>query len=65
MKVDGWGLYEGSTADLTLIDPEREWTFQVEKSRSLSRNSPFDGRTMKGKAMVTVVGGKVVHEEAR
>ena len=65
MKVDGWGLYEGSTADLTLIDPEREWTFDVEKSRSLSRNSPFDGRTMKGKAMVTVVGGKVVHEEAR
>jgi dihydroorotase len=65
MKVDGWGLYEGSTADLTLIDPERKWTFQVERSRSLSRNSPFDGRTMKGKAMVTVVGGKVVHEEAR
>ena len=65
MKVDGWGLYEGSTADLTLIDPELEWTFDVEKSRSLSRNSPFDGRTMKGKAMVTVVGGKVVHEEAR
>ncbi len=65
MKVDGWGLYEGSTADLTLIDPEREWTFDVEKSRSLSRNSPFDGRTMRGKAMVTVVGGKVVHEEAR
>ena len=65
MKVDGWGLYEGSTADLTLIDPERDWTFDVGKSRSLSRNSPFDGRTMKGKAMVTVVGGKVVHEEAR
>ncbi len=65
MKVDGWGLYEGSTADLTLIDPEREWAFQVERSRSLSRNSPFDGRAMKGKAMVTVVGGKVVHEEAR
>ena len=65
MKVDGWGLYEGSVADLTLVDPEREWTFDVEESRSLSRNSPFNGRSMKGRAMVTIVDGRVVYEETR
>ena len=63
MKVEGWGLFTGSNADLTLIDPEREWTFDVEKSRSLSRNSPFHNWALKGKAVVTMVGGKVVYED--
>ena len=63
MKIDRWGLFEGSMADLTLIDPEREWTFRVSDSRSLSRNSPFDGWSFKGKAVATIVGGKVVYED--
>lgn len=63
MKIDRWGLFEGSMADLTLIDPEREWTFRVSDSRSLSRNTPFDGWSFKGKAVATIVGGKVVYED--
>jgi dihydroorotase len=63
MKVDPWGLYAGSVADLTVIDPNREWTYDVAQSRSLSRNSPFDGWTFRGKAVLTVVGGKVVYED--
>ena len=65
MKVDGWGLYEGSPADLTVFDTEHEWTFDVGQSRSLSRNSPFDGWKLKGKAMATIVGGRIVYEEHR
>jgi dihydroorotase len=49
-------------ADLTLIDTEREWTFKVDESRSKSRNSPFDGWKLRGRAVVTIVGGKVVYE---
>jgi dihydroorotase len=63
MKVDGWGLYEGSRADLTILDMDREWTFDVGLSRSLSRNSPFDGWEMKGKAVATIVGGEVIYED--
>ncbi len=63
MKIDRWGIFEGSMADLTLIDPEREWTFRGSDSRSLSRNTPFDGWSFKGKAVATIVGGKVVYED--
>ena len=63
MKIDRWGLFEGSMADLTLIDPDKEWTFRVSDSRSLSRNTPFDGWSFKGKAVATIVGGKVVYED--
>jgi dihydroorotase len=62
MKVQPWGLFKGSGADLTIIDPDKEWTFRVGESRSLSRNSPFDGWTLKGRAVGTIVGGKVVNE---
>jgi dihydroorotase len=65
MRVDGWGLYEGSPADLTVFDSAHEWTFNVGQSRSLSRNSPFDGWKLKGRAMATIVGGRIVYEEHR
>ena len=63
MKVTPWGLFEGSSADLTLLDPNRHWKFDVHQSRSRSRNSPFHGWPMKGKAVATIVGGKVVYED--
>jgi dihydroorotase len=63
MKVTPWGLFEGSDADLTLIDLTRTWNFDVAQSRSLSRNSPFNGWVMHGKAVATVVGGKVVYQD--
>lgn len=63
MKVVPWGLFEGSTADLTILDINRTWTFDVNQSRSRSRNSPFHGWPMKGKAVGTIVGGKVVFQD--
>ena len=54
MKVQPWGLFEGSNADLTLLDLNRTWIFDVNRSRSRSRNSPFHGWPMKGKAVATI-----------
>jgi dihydroorotase len=63
MKVQPWGLFEGSPADLTILDVNRSWTFDVNQSRSRSRNSPFHGWPFKGKAVATIVGGKLVYED--
>ncbi len=61
MKVAPWGVFEGSAADLTVLDLDKSWTFDLSQSRSLSRNSPFHGWQLKGKAVATIVGGKVVY----
>jgi len=65
MKVRNWGLFEGSDADLTVLDLNRPWSFDVNQSRSKSRNSPFHGWQLKGKAVATIVGGKLVYEDRR
>ena len=65
MKVAPWGIFEGSDADLTILDLNRSWTWDLKQSRSKSRNSPFHGWPMKGKAVATIVGGKIVYEDLR
>jgi dihydroorotase len=65
MKVKPWGIFDGSAADLTILDLNRSWTFDVNQSRSRSRNSPFHGWQMKGKAVATIVGGKIVYQAYR
>src|SRR6201997_2457365 len=54
-------LARGSFADVTIFDPKKRWTFEAVKSRSLSRNSPFDGWQFTGKVVATIVGGKLVY----
>ena len=58
---DRGALRAGTRADLTIIDPEMTWTFDVLKSKSKSRNTPFDGNTFRGAAVATIVGGRIVH----
>jgi dihydroorotase len=53
-------LRPGADADITLIDPDLEWIFRKEDSFSRSRNTPFDGWKLKGRAIRTIVGGKTV-----
>jgi dihydroorotase len=53
-------LTPGSPADVTIFSADREWTYDVNKSFSRSRNSPFDGHTFKGGPVATVVNGRVV-----
>jgi dihydroorotase len=60
LSLDRGTLSIDAAADVTLIKPELEWTFDMEKSRSLSRNTPFHGTQLKGRAVGTIVGGKIV-----
>lgn len=54
-------LSPGSHADVTLIDPEREFVYAAEQVVSKSRNTPFLGWTLKGRAVLTMVGGEIRH----
>jgi dihydroorotase len=58
LKINAGTLSIGAAADVTLIDPDLEWTVRVDKLESASRNSPFDGWKLKGRAVQTIVGGK-------
>jgi len=53
-------LNPGADGDITIIDPDLEWTFRNDDSFSRSRNTPFDGWELKGRAVRTIVGGKTV-----
>lgn len=48
-------------ADVTILDPQHRWTFDVGQSKSKSKNTPFNGRSMQGAAVATIVGGRVVY----
>lgn len=53
------GLRPGFAADITLIDPIKEWIVTPEILKSKSKNTPFEGWTLKGKAVMTIVEGRV------
>jgi len=60
LQIDAGTLSTGRPADVTMIDPTLEWTFEAGASQSTSRNTPFDGWKLKGRAVRTIVGGKTV-----
>jgi dihydroorotase len=60
LGLDRGTLAAGAPADVTVFSTDREWTYDVNKSFSKSRNSPFDGKTFKGGPVATVVAGEVV-----
>lgn len=58
------GLQVGYSADITIIDPERQYRVEADSFQSLGRNTPFEGWDVKGRAVLTMVGGNVVfHDE--
>lgn len=57
---DRGALAVGAIADVTIFDPDRKWTYDVNRSHSKSRNSPFDGRQFRGGAVATIVNGSIV-----
>jgi dihydroorotase len=62
----GRGTLEvGAPADIVIFDPEREWTLSADTMATKSRNTPFDGWKLKGKAIRTLVGGATVWEDAQ
>ncbi len=58
-------LLPGLRGDVVLLDPDAEQEYAVATSHSRSRNSPFEGRRLRGKVVATVLGGAVVHEGRR
>jgi len=55
----------GGVADLTLIDPDLAWTIRAAEFASRSRNCPFEGWTVRGKAVAAIVGGEIRHADSR
>ena len=61
-KLEGRGtLRPGAWGDVTILDPNLRWTFDARRSRSKSRNTPFDGWTFQGAAVATIVAGRVLY----
>jgi dihydroorotase len=60
LNLSAGTLSIGAAADVTLINPELEWTIDPQKFQSASRNTPFAGWKLKGRAVRTIVGGKTV-----
>jgi dihydroorotase len=59
--LPGGTLGDGAPADVTVVDPEATWTVDAGALRSRSRNTPFSGKTLKGRAALTVVGGTIAY----
>jgi dihydroorotase len=59
--VPGGTLAEGAPADVTILAPDLRVTVAAESMRSKSRNTPFDGWTLRGGVAATLVGGRAVY----
>ncbi|NCC45361.1 MAG: dihydroorotase, partial [Clostridia bacterium] len=60
---DKGSLRPGKAADVVIIDPEEEYTIDVRDFVSKGKNTPFNGKKVKGKVKVTICGGSVVYED--
>lgn len=65
LGLPGGTVGDGTVADLTFIDLEKRWTVDPRELLSKSRNTPFGGWEMKGRAMITIVGGRIIHDARR
>jgi dihydroorotase len=64
LRLDAGTLKPGETpvAQVTVIDPDFEWTFDVNRTFSLGKNSPFHGMKLKGKVMLTFCGSEIYRD---
>ncbi|NIA21376.1 MAG: amidohydrolase family protein [Anaerolineaceae bacterium] len=62
LGIDRGTLSEGAVADVTIIDPALQWTIAPEKFESKSRNCPFSGWQVRGRAVATIVAGCIKHQ---
>jgi dihydroorotase len=62
LRLDAGNMAPGAIADVTMIDPECSWTVEPERFKSKSRNTPFAGMKLTGRAILTIVGGEIVYD---
>jgi dihydroorotase len=60
--LPGGTLAPGAPADITIFDPEAEWSVDPARFKSKSRNTPFAGWTLRGRVVATLVGGRKVFQ---
>jgi dihydroorotase len=65
LGVPGGSLAVGSIADITVIDPNDEWTVEPSRFHSISRNTPFAGMRLKGRARLTIVDGEIAFDRRK
>ena len=65
LGVAGGSLTEGAVADITVFDPEYSWTVETDKFYTRGKASPFAGKSLKGKAVLTMVEGKIVMRDGQ
>ncbi|HEX6307849.1 MAG TPA: dihydroorotase [Longimicrobiales bacterium] len=61
-NLPGGSLERGAPADITVFDPAWRWTVDPRQFRSKSRNTPFTGCELRGRAVYTIVSGRIVHD---
>ena len=59
--LPGGSLRKGGAADVTVFNPEAEWTVDPKKFLTKGRNTPYAGKNLVGRVHHTIVGGRVVH----
>ncbi|MCF8031647.1 MAG: dihydroorotase [Desulfarculaceae bacterium] len=62
LSLPGGSLAKGGPADVCVFDPAAPWVVEPGKMRSMSKNTPFAGRELPGRAVVTICGGKMTHQ---
>ena len=60
-RLPGGTLRRGSIGDVTVFDPDVQWTVDPSRFRSKGRNSPYAGKSLRGRAEITVVDGRVIY----
>mgnify|MGYP006300973845 FL=1 len=63
LNLENYGLNEGTTANMIVFDPEREWKVNSELFKSKGKNTPFDGQNLLGKNILTLVDGEIVFDD--
>jgi dihydroorotase len=64
LRIPGGSLSEGAPADVTILAPDLRVTIDAKTMVSLSKNTPFDGWSLRGGVAATIVGGRVVYANA-
>jgi dihydroorotase len=60
-RLPGGALRKGSTGDVTVFNPETNWVVNASLFRTKGRNTPYQGMTLAGRVLYTLVGGRVIH----